>query len=53
MKSLSFDQMAQINGGGWLGDLWDGICSAAAWVWDHIFVEVYNGVISVGLAFNF
>ena len=41
MKTLSFDEMALINGGGfweWLSGaanvVWGGICSAAEWVAD-------------------
>lgn len=42
MKTLTFEQMEQVNGGSWFSDAWDWICNAAEWVWDHLFVTTWE-----------
>jgi hypothetical protein len=43
VKELTAEEQLQITGGGWLADVWNAICDAAEWLWDHIKVtESYN-----------
>ena len=36
MKTLSFEQMEQINAGGWLADAWGAVCKFCVDAWDWI-----------------
>jgi hypothetical protein len=54
MKTLTFEQMEQINAGGWLSDAWNAVCDAVetAWEWckDHVFIRVSGGTVEAGVA---
>ena len=42
MKNLSFEQMEQINGGGFWDWLWDGICYVWALICEYINIVPYH-----------
>jgi len=52
MKTLSFEQMEQINAGSWISDAWDWICEAAEatweWIQDHFVVYFQDGNMYAG-----
>jgi hypothetical protein len=43
MKTLSFEQMEQINAGGWLANAWNAVCDVIVDVWYWIEVQVRGG----------
>ncbi len=44
MKELSFEQMECINGGGWLGDVWEWLTGACQDAWDWL-ISQFGGAV--------
>jgi len=44
LVAVSAEELTLVTGGGFWSSLWDGIKSAANWVYDHVFVDFPNHV---------
>jgi hypothetical protein len=45
LVAVSPEELTLVTGGGILSSIWDGIKSAANWVYDHVFVDFGNRII--------
>ena len=40
VRELTSEEQLDVNGGGFLANVWDAICTAAEWIWDHFKLSV-------------
>jgi hypothetical protein len=43
VRELTSEEQLDVNGGGFLANVWDAICTAAEWIWDNLKISAsYN-----------
>lgn len=40
VRELTSEEQLDVNGGGFLARVWDGICNVAEWIWEHLTLTV-------------
>lgn len=53
VRELTSEEQLNVNGGGFLANVWDAICSFAEWIWDNLKISASidigaKGTVTIG-----